>query len=109
MNRILAALCGLIAVAIGAFGAHAITDPQAKAWIATGASYGMVHGVAALWADAKYRLTSWLWVTGALLFSGSLYALGLGAPRAAAMVAPIGGGLMIAGWALLLPALMRRR
>ena len=36
----LAGLNGLLAVGIGAFGAHAIADPQAKAWIATGALYG---------------------------------------------------------------------
>lgn len=94
---------------VGAFGAHAIADPQAKAWIATGASYGLAHAVAALWADGRDepRWVARLWSLGALLFAGALYALALGAPRALAVLAPIGGALMLAGWGLLLAAALR--
>lgn len=103
----LAALNGLLAVAVGAFGAHAITDPQAKAWIATGAQYGLGHAVAALVAADRSRAAAWAMTLGALLFSGALYALALTQMRWLGAVAPIGGTLMIAGWALLIWQLLR--
>lgn len=109
MVRLLAALGGLLGVGIGAFGAHGINDPQAKVWIATGATYGLVHAVAALWAAERALLAAWLLTLGGLLFAGSLYALGLGAPRWLGMTAPVGGLLMLAGWALLMVAEIRRR
>lgn len=104
----LAALNGLLAVAIGAFGAHAVTDVQAKAWIATGATYALAHAVAALWAMERHRWAAISWSIGALLFAGSLYAIGLGAPRTLATLAPVGGTAMLAGWALLLAATIRQ-
>lgn len=108
MIRILAAFGGLLAVAIGAFGAHALVDPQAKAWVATAATYGLAHAIAALWAADRHRWAGWLWAVGSLLFAGSLYALALGVPRWVAMAAPVGGGLMLLGWALLVAQLARR-
>ncbi len=102
MLRALAALSGLLAVGIGAFGAHGISDVQAKAWIATGATYGLAHAAVVLWAADRFRPAGWLLVMGALLFAGALYALGLGGPRWMGMVAPAGGVLMLAGWGVLL-------
>ena len=105
MARILpafAALNGLLAVAIGAFGAHGVTDPQAKAWILTATQFQLPHAVAvfALLAwQPRAQLAPWLLAIGAFLFAGSLQLLGLGAPRPLAMLAPIGGTLLIAGWA----------
>jgi uncharacterized membrane protein YgdD (TMEM256/DUF423 family) len=109
LNKPLAALNGLLAVGIGAIGAHAVALPQGKAWIATGALYGLGHAVAGLWAADRHCGIALLWGAGALLFSGSLYALALGAPRGmAGAVAPAGGLLMLAGWAWLLVAGIRR-
>jgi len=108
MIRILAALGGLLAVGFGAFGAHALADPQAKAWVATGATYGVAHAVAALWAAERYRWPALLWTAGSLIFAASLYALALGLPRGLAMAAPVGGTLMLAGWALLLVGFLRQ-
>lgn len=107
--RLLAAISGLAAVAVGAFGAHGIADPQAKAWIATGASYGLAHAAAALWASDRHATVALLMAAGALVFSASLYLLGLGAPRWIGAVAPIGGLMMLAGWALLIVQLLRNR
>ena len=104
----LAALNGLLAVAVGAFGAHAIADPQARAWISTGAQYGLGHAVAALVAADRSRVAAWAMTVGALMFSGALYVLALTQMRWLGAVAPVGGALMIAGWALLIGRLLRR-
>jgi len=98
----LAALNGLLAVAVGAFGAHAMTDPQAKAWVTTGAVYGLAHAAAALAVMARAPVAAWSLTVGALVFSGTLYLMAFGLPRWLGAVTPIGGVLMIAGWALLI-------
>ncbi len=105
---LVAAVLGLIAVALGAFGAHALEqrlDAEALGWWQTGVQYQMWHALAVLalglsglaWA----RLPAWLLAAGALLFSATLYAMALGAPRGLGAVTPIGGLIMVAGWALL--------
>ena len=100
----LAALNGLLAVGVGAFGAHGLQDPQAQDWIRTATLFQLPHAAAVLallaWRPGA-RLVPWLLVLGSLLFAGSLQALALGAPRAVAMAAPIGGALMMLGWAIL--------
>lgn len=98
----LAALNGLLAVAVGAFGAHAMTDPQAKAWVTTGAVYGLAHTAAALAVITRVPAAAWSMTLGALIFSGTLYLMAFGLPRWLGAVTPIGGVLMIAGWALLI-------
>lgn len=98
----LAALNGLLAVIVGAFGAHAMTDPQAKAWVATGAIYGLAHAAAALAVMSRAPTAAWSLTVGAMVFSGTLYLMALGLPRWLGAVTPIGGVLMIAGWALLI-------
>ncbi|MBB4631390.1 DUF423 domain-containing protein [Sphingosinicella soli] len=98
----LAALNGLLAVIVGAFGAHAMTDAQAKAWVATGALYGLGHAAAALTVMARAPTAAWAMSAGAIVFSGTLYLMALGLPRWLGAVTPIGGVLMIAGWALLI-------
>ena len=105
----LAALNGLIGVAAGAFGAHGASDPQVKAWLQTGAQYQIAHAVAALACFALLRgmttwagIAGWLFSIGALIFGGSLYLLAITGVRAMGAITPIGGVLLIAGWAVLL-------
>lgn len=98
---VLAALNGLLAVAIGAFGAHAIADPQAKEWIRTGTIYGLGHAGAAYAVVGRSRGAAWAMSLGALLFAGSMYLIALTGQRWLGMTAPIGGLIMIAGWARL--------
>jgi len=98
----LAALNGLLAVAVGAFGAHAMTDPQAKAWVTTGAVYGLAHAAAALAVITRAPAAAWSMTFGALVFSDTLYLMAFGLPRWLGAVTPIGGVLMIVGWALLI-------
>jgi uncharacterized membrane protein YgdD (TMEM256/DUF423 family) len=105
---VLASLSGLTAVAAGAFGAHGVGELQAKAWLQTGAQYQMVHALAVfvcvmLWrlGAGSAQIAAWLFLSGALVFSGSLYLMALGAPRTWGAVTPIGGVLLILGWAVL--------
>jgi uncharacterized membrane protein YgdD (TMEM256/DUF423 family) len=102
----LAAASGFVSVAAGTFAAHGIADPAAKEWLRTGASYEAIHALAALLAivafshgNRRARLLPPLFLGGSLLFSGSLYAMALGAPHWMGAVTPIGGLAFLAGWA----------
>ena len=104
----LAALSGLMAVAAGAFGAHGVSDPQAKSWLQTGAQYQLIHALAVFACFVLWRLgagtaqiAAWLFLAGGFVFSGTLYLMAFGAPRVLGAVTPIGGVLMILGWAVL--------
>jgi uncharacterized membrane protein YgdD (TMEM256/DUF423 family) len=106
----LAALLMFVAVAAGAFGAHALrtrlspdmtavwqTAVQYHAWHALGlAVVGllMIH----VPERAGLALAGWLFVAGIVLFSGSLYAMALTGARALGAVTPIGGVAFLAGW-----------
>lgn len=102
-----AILAGL-AVVLGAFGAHALNGrigAEALGWWRTAVDYQMWHALAVLglglarrgWAKGP----AWLLAGGAVVFSATLYAMALGAPRWLGAVTPIGGLGMIAGWGLL--------
>jgi uncharacterized membrane protein YgdD (TMEM256/DUF423 family) len=105
----LASLSGFIAVAAGAFGAHGMQDPRAKALLETGGHYQLMHALAVFACFAVWRLlgaggaaiAAWLFLVGGVVFSGSLYALALGAPRITGAITPIGGLLLLAGWLVL--------
>jgi uncharacterized membrane protein YgdD (TMEM256/DUF423 family) len=104
----LAAVGGFVAVAVGAFAAHGVSDPQAKELLRTGSTYGFMHTMATF-ACATFmqvgarraRFAPALFLSGVVLFSGSLYALALGAPRIVGAITPIGGLLFLAGWGVL--------
>ena len=106
---IAAALAGAAAVALGAFGAHALRatlDEQALATWRTAIDYAFWHalallGTAALARDGVTRALATAtiaFVAGIVLFSGSLCALALGAPRAVGIITPFGGVAFIVGW-----------
>ena len=104
----LAAALGFLAVAAGAFGAHAVSDPMARDVLRTGAQYGLVHALAvfaALFVDAQggraARLAAWLFLAGGAVFSVSLYLLALSGQRWLGAVTPLGGLAMLAGWIVL--------
>ncbi len=111
-----AGLCGFLAVALGAFGAHGLEgtlSAEAGEWWATATLYGLAHAAAALAVslseDKWLRRAGWAFVFGALIFSGSLYALAFGAPRFFGMITPFGGVSFLAGWALTAMASLRAR
>ena len=113
------ALLAACAVAIGAFGAHALKAklaPEALAIYQSGVQYHFWHalGLLAVGLLCQHlpesdwlRAAGWLLAAGVVLFSGSLYALALGAPRGLGVVTPFGGLAFILGWAALLVALLR--
>jgi uncharacterized membrane protein YgdD (TMEM256/DUF423 family) len=90
---------GALAVATGAFGAHALgDDPRVDTW-ETAAHYHLIHALA-MWVAP--RLAARIFAAGILLFAGSLYALVLlDAPRLG-MITPLGGLAFIAGWLAML-------
>lgn len=114
------ALSGLSVVALGAFGAHGLAerlDARAlNAW-QTGVRYQAWHTLAfmaiTLWRERTplrgQHLTLALWGLGMVLFSGSIYALSLGAPSLIGPVTPVGGLLLMAGWVALGVTALRRR
>lgn len=98
----LAALLGFVGVAAGAFGAHGVSDPKAEEWLRTGAVYSFVHVLAtfaaAQFAGRRAGLVAGLFLAGAVIFSGSLYAMALGGPRILGAVTPVGGLAFLTGW-----------
>lgn len=108
----LGALLGLIGVAAGAIGTHALEGRIPTERLETfelAARYQIYHALALLavawattrWPGATAAAAGWSLVLGTLLFSGSLYGLSLGAPRWFAFVTPFGGLSFLIGWALL--------
>lgn len=102
----LAALSGLVAVAMGAFGAHGVSDPRLKGWLETGGHYQLIHALAALaalWVASRgggttATVAAWLFLAGGLLFAGSLYGMAFTGARWLGPVTPVGGLLLMAGW-----------
>ena len=104
---ILAALSGALAVGAGAFGAHGASG-QAAEWLKTGGQYQLIHAVAALVAlRMAAKGPAALFVTGALIFAGTLYLMAIGAPRWLGAITPIGGLLLIGGWLWLAWSVLR--
>lgn len=119
MNRLVfsAALFGFAIVALGAFGAHALSGAlteEGRGWWQTATLYGLTHAAAALAAGLSGQAGriaggGWLLLGGAVTFSATLYAMGLGAPRWLGAVTPLGGLVMLAGWLLVALGALRRR
>lgn len=114
MIRAGSVLAGL-AVLAGAFGAHALAEvlvgKSAQHWDLA-SRYQMYHAGALLFAGLlanrgyRTRLAGWCFLSGTLIFAGTLYGLALSGPRWLGAITPIGGSLLIVGWASL--ALARR-
>jgi uncharacterized membrane protein YgdD (TMEM256/DUF423 family) len=112
-------LSAFVAVAAGAFGAHALRQRLPADLLAvfeTAARYQMYHALALLfvgwaatqWPAAPVRVAGLLFVGGTVLFSGSLYLLALTGARWWGALTPIGGVLFLAGWLVLAVAIWRR-
>ncbi|MEO8739637.1 MAG: DUF423 domain-containing protein [Casimicrobiaceae bacterium] len=105
-----AALALAIAVALGAFGAHALRSrlaPDALAIYQTAVQYHFWHALGLLgvgilmtqWTAARLlAIAAWLLIAGLLLFSGSLYVVAVTGERWVGALTPLGGGAFIAAW-----------
>jgi uncharacterized membrane protein YgdD (TMEM256/DUF423 family) len=105
----IAALSAFIAVAAGAFGAHALKarlEPDLLTVFETAARYQMYHALAlfiAAWLAMQEPCiwavrAGWCFIVGTVLFSGSLYALALSGVRGLGAITPLGGVAFLAGW-----------
>ncbi|MCB1182358.1 DUF423 domain-containing protein [bacterium] len=114
---------GLLAVALGAFGAHGLKSSLAGAadaaqrleWWETAARYQMYHALALgllAWLASRIAwgglaVGGWAFLAGIVLFSGSLYAMTLTGVRALGAVTPVGGLGLIVGWVVVVLAALR--
>ena len=116
---LLGAINGALAVALGAFGAHALKsrlDEGALAVWATASQYHFYHALALLLAGLLARQFSAAGLVyagmalalGMVLFCGSLYLLALTGQRWLGAVTPLGGVALITGWVWLAIVLQRQ-
>ena len=109
---ILGALCTMMSVGTGAFGAHGLegklSDKYMSVW-EKAVNYQMYHGLGLIIIGVISGTTSinvnwagWLLFLGVVFFSGSLYILALTQIRIFGAITPIGGLLFIAGWLMLI-------
>lgn len=111
----LGGVLGFVGVACGAMGAHALRDrldPAALEWWKTGAQYAQIHAVLCVAIALAVppprprllRLACGALVLGIVIFSGTLWAMALGAPRWLGAVTPLGGTSLLAAWLALAAA-----
>ena len=101
----------MLSVIIGAFGAHSLENiiGDKIETFKTGVQYQMFHGLGLILIgilskvfEIDVSLSAYLFVTGIILFCGSLYLIAIYKYSFLGMIAPIGGLSFIIGWALLL-------
>ncbi len=123
MNRNLSitAFLGIIAIVLGAFGAHALKeklDIDALQSFNTGVRYQMYHIIVLLFVNTytefsikTKNLISLLFFIGILFFSGSIYAITAGGinPKLIWYITPLGGLLFIIGWSILFLNFLKKR
>lgn len=113
-------ISAMLAVALGAFGAHGLEDRIEDNLLAaykTGVQYHMYHALGllaiALLAERLHRpaLVRWagyLLIIGMILFSGSLYVMAMTGWTVLGAITPLGGVSFILGWILLAAAALRK-
>ncbi|MCP3868799.1 MAG: DUF423 domain-containing protein [Gammaproteobacteria bacterium] len=114
-----AALNGMLAVTIGAFGAHGLkryVESDLMTVYQTGVQYHFYHTLALLGIGLLLQTcpgsrlvewSGWAMLAGILLFSGSLYLLTLTGARWLGAITPVGGLCFIVGWLLLAGGILR--
>ncbi len=116
------AIYGALSVVFGAFGAHALKKVLSEAQLQSfevGVKYQMYHAIVLLvlgffltFESRLQHMMGWSFISGTFLFSFSIYLLSLSSLmgmnlRFLGPVTPLGGLLMIVGWALLLVMIIR--
>lgn len=103
---VLVGVAGASAVLLGAFGAHAlrgVLDARSSELWHTAVDYHVWHALAlavaaGLGRGRSGRVAATAFAVGIVLFSGSLYALALSAPRWVGIITPFGGLAFVVGW-----------
>ncbi len=107
------AIYGFCTVAFGAFAAHGlqgVLSTRALAVFHTGVDYQAIHALALLLVGllARHRIShalrfaGWAFLSGVLIFSGSLYLLTLLDLTWFGAMTPIGGVMLLLGWGALI-------
>lgn len=105
----LAAVLGFLGVALGAFGAHGLKDVlertgRADNW-ETAVLYHLVHAAILVAISTRDRISKaawWLFASGIVIFSGTLYVLALTNLKWLGAITPIGGLCLLGGWLALI-------
>ncbi|APY10634.1 hypothetical protein BWZ22_04990 [Seonamhaeicola sp. S2-3] len=112
-----AAALGLIAIVLGAFGAHGLKElisPEAQKTFETGVRYQMYHAIlllfvgnSALFSEKTMKILYYLVVVGVLFFSGSIYGLATNSLtsfnfKTIGFITPVGGLFFILAWGILI-------
>lgn len=109
---IIACVLAFLAVALGAFAAHALADSlsvEMKAVYETANDYHFFHALGLMFIGLflmqcpQARVMQWaagVMLTGVIIFSGSLYVLSVTELRWLGMITPIGGSLLLIAWVL---------
>ena len=123
VTLVCAALLGALAVAMGAFGAHALQgrlSPAALGWYDTAATYHATHALALFGCGLLagqpggrsgarlLRVAALCLATGTVLFAGSLYLMAFTGWTRLGIVTPVGGLALIVGWLAMAVAARRR-
>jgi uncharacterized membrane protein YgdD (TMEM256/DUF423 family) len=116
---VLGCIAALLAVAIGAFGAHGLKAriaPEMMAVYKTGVEYHFYHALGmilvglAAWRlpDSTYlQAAGWAMLAGIALFSGSLYLLALSGRGWLGAITPFGGLAFLSAWGLFAAAIVK--
>jgi len=105
----ISALMGLLAVALGAFGAHSLKgileqNQTAEIW-KTAVFYHFIHAVMLFVLASRKQIPRLAWFSfliGILIFSGSLYLLALTNVKWLGAITPLGGVSFMVGWVCLI-------
>ena len=108
-----------ISVSLGAFGAHAlknILDEYSMQIWEKAVFYQVIHALAIIitgilqniYKEANFRMTGYAFITGIILFSGSLYILALSQIKIFGAVTPLGGISFLLGWGLIIYTLLKK-
>ena len=109
---IVGAIMAFLAVALGAFGAHALKNrltPDMLDIFEVGVRYHMYHALGLLavawatsrWPESNVTAAGWAFIVGIIIFSGSLYILSMTGMRWFGAITPLGGLAFLIGWAIL--------
>ena len=112
------AVNAMLAVLLGAFGAHALKEKLSEKYLAiweTAVQYQMFHAIglivigilmssSLLGPISQLNWAGWLLLAGIIIFSGSLYILSISGIGILGAITPIGGVAFIVGWIMLIVA-----